>query len=196
MHEKFSLRIETALSRLAARVERSRVRLAPNLINRQIGRSLEANQRVAARFDVRLVKSNSPAGLHLRLTHNAAFDDRAALYEGAYVLRSKHRSSVRPTSDSHRRSGLPHLLDFTFRVRDLASPRERSRIAQLSARRDILGAMCSSVNADLCSPPARWSCEKQFPRPLQLRLAALCSPLQQRGPYTRIPTARRSSWPA
>jgi len=88
MHEKFSLRIETALARLAARIERSRNRLDPSTINRQIGRTLQANQRAAARFDVRLIDSASPAGFHLHVAHNAAFDDWAALSEGAYILRS------------------------------------------------------------------------------------------------------------
>jgi transposase len=88
MHEKFSVRIETALARLAARIERSRQRLDPNLINRQIGRILQANQRAAARFEVRLIDSGSPAGFHLQVGYNAAFDDWAALSEGAYVLRS------------------------------------------------------------------------------------------------------------
>jgi transposase len=88
MHEKFSARIEVALARLATRIERSRQRLDPNLINRQIGRILQANQRAAARFDVRLIKSASPAGFHLHIAHHAAFDDWAALSEGAYLLRS------------------------------------------------------------------------------------------------------------
>ena len=88
MHEKFSARIEGALARLAARIERSRTRLDPSTINRQIGRILQANQRSAARFDARLLDSGSPAGFHLHIAHNAAFDDWAALSEGAYLLRS------------------------------------------------------------------------------------------------------------
>src|SRR6266478_1620952 len=88
IHEKFSVRIDTALARLAARIERSRARLDRNLINRQIGRILQANQRAAARFEVRLIDSASPAGFHLQVAHNAAFDDWAALSEGAYLLRS------------------------------------------------------------------------------------------------------------
>ncbi len=83
-----SARIEAALARLAARIERSRQRLDPNLINRQIGRILQANQRAVARFEVRLIDSGSPAGFHLHVAYNAAFDDWAALSEGAYVLRS------------------------------------------------------------------------------------------------------------
>ena len=88
MHEKFSARIEAALTRLAARIERSRVRLDRTTINRQIGRILQANQRAAGRFEVRLIDSASPAGCHLHFAHNAAFDHWAALSEGAYLLRS------------------------------------------------------------------------------------------------------------
>jgi transposase len=88
MHEKFSRRIETALARLASRIEHSRVRLDPASVHRQIGRILQANQRAAARFAVRLIDSASPAGFHLEVAVNAAFDEWAALSEGAYLLRS------------------------------------------------------------------------------------------------------------
>jgi len=50
MHDKFSRRIEVALARLAGRIERSTKALDPSLINRQIGRILQQNQRAAARF--------------------------------------------------------------------------------------------------------------------------------------------------
>ena len=43
MHEKFSRRIEIALGRLAARIARSRWRLDPTQVNRQIGRVLQQN---------------------------------------------------------------------------------------------------------------------------------------------------------
>ena len=88
MHDKFSGRIETALARLAARVARSQRRLDPAPVNRQIGRILQQNQRAAARFIVDLKPDACPAGLCLRVTYNAAFDDWAALSEGAYLLRS------------------------------------------------------------------------------------------------------------
>jgi transposase len=88
MHDKFSGRIETALARLAARVARSQRRLDPAPVNRQIGRILQQNQRAAARFIVELEPDACPAGLCLRVTYNAAFDDWAALSEGAYLLRS------------------------------------------------------------------------------------------------------------
>jgi transposase len=88
MHDRFSRRIEEALDRLAARIARSKKRLDPAPVNRQIGRILQQNQRAAARFAVDLVPDDGPAGFHLHVAHNAAFDDWAALSEGAYLLRS------------------------------------------------------------------------------------------------------------
>jgi transposase len=88
MHDKFSRRIEAALERLAARVARSKRRLDPTPVNRQIGRILQQNQRAAARFTVELAPDGCPAGFRLHVAHNAAFDDWAQLSEGAYVLRS------------------------------------------------------------------------------------------------------------
>jgi len=88
MHDRFSRRIEAALERLAARVARSKRRLDPAPVNRQIGRILQQNQRAAARFTVALEPDACPAGLRLHVAHNASFDDWAALSEGAYLLRS------------------------------------------------------------------------------------------------------------
>jgi transposase len=88
MHDRFSLRIEAALERLAARIARSKKRLDPAPLNRQIGRILQRNQRAAARFAIALEPDGCPAGVRLRVTCNDAFDDWAALSEGAYLLRS------------------------------------------------------------------------------------------------------------
>jgi transposase len=88
MHDKFSQRIELALERLASRIARSRRRLDRELVNRQIGRILQQNQRAARRFQVRLAEDGGPAGFRLEVEVNAAFDDWAALSEGAYLLRS------------------------------------------------------------------------------------------------------------
>jgi transposase len=88
MHDKFSRRIEAALERLGARLARSRKRLDPAALNRQIGRILQQNQRAAARFAIALEPDGCPAGLRLRVTYNTAFDDWAAISEGAYLLRS------------------------------------------------------------------------------------------------------------
>jgi transposase len=88
MHDKFSRRIEEALERLAARIGRSKKRLDPATVNRQIGRILQQNQRAAARFAVELLPGPCPAGFRLCFAYIAAFDDWAALSEGAYLLRS------------------------------------------------------------------------------------------------------------
>ncbi len=88
MHDKFSARIEAALERLSARIARSKKRLDPAPLNRQIGRILQQNQRAAARFAIALEPDGCPAGLRLVVSCNASFDDWAALSEGAYLLRS------------------------------------------------------------------------------------------------------------
>src|SRR6516225_2315869 len=88
MHDKFSARIEAALERLSARVARSQKRLDPAPVNRQIGRILQQNQRAAARFTIVLEPDSCPAGFRIRVTWDTAFDDWAALSEGAYLLRS------------------------------------------------------------------------------------------------------------
>jgi transposase len=88
MHDKFSRRIEEALERLAARIARSKKRLDPAPVNRQIGRILQQNQRAAARFAIVLEPDHCPAGFRLRVDHNGSFDHWAALSEGAYLLRS------------------------------------------------------------------------------------------------------------
>jgi len=88
MHDKFSGRITAALERLAARIAGSKKRLDPAPVNRQIGRILQQNQRAAARFAIALEPDPCPAGFRLSVTCNDAFDDWAALSEGAYLLRS------------------------------------------------------------------------------------------------------------
>lgn len=88
MHDKFSRRIEAALARLAARIAGAKRRLDPTPVNQQIGRILQQNQRAAARFEVRLQDDGCPAGFRLEVEPKAAFDDWAALSEGAYLLRS------------------------------------------------------------------------------------------------------------
>src|SRR6266403_5092677 len=91
MHDKFSARIEAALERLSARIARSKKRLDPAPLNRQIGRILQQNQRAAARFAIALEPDGCPAGLRLVVSCNASFDDWAALSEGAYLLLQHRR---------------------------------------------------------------------------------------------------------
>jgi transposase len=88
MRDMFSRRIAEALDRLSGRIERAKKRLDPAIVNRQIGRILQLNQRAAARFAITLKPDGCPAGFRLQVDHNASFDDWAALSEGAYLLRS------------------------------------------------------------------------------------------------------------
>ena len=88
MHDKFSRRIEAALARLDGRIARSIKRLDAAQVNRQIGRILQQNQRAAARFDISLRAADCPAGFRLQVEHSTAFDEWAALSEGAYLLRT------------------------------------------------------------------------------------------------------------
>src|SRR6266700_4188975 len=88
MHDKFSQRIEEALQRLAARLARAKKRVDPAVVNRQIGRILQQNQRSAARFAITLEPDGCSAGFRLGVVYNDAFDDWAALSAGAYLLRS------------------------------------------------------------------------------------------------------------
>jgi transposase len=88
IHQKFSSRIEAALQRLAARIARSKKPLKQPVIQRQIGRILQRNQRAAARFMVRLEPDGCVAGFRLIVDHNPAFDEWAAVSEGSYLLRS------------------------------------------------------------------------------------------------------------
>ena len=88
MHDKFSQRIAAALAKLGARIEHSTKRLTAAQINRQIGRILQQNHRSAARFQITLPTADCPAGFRLHVEHDQAFDNWAALSEGAYVLRT------------------------------------------------------------------------------------------------------------
>jgi transposase len=88
IHDKFSRRIEAALTRLASRIGGAKRRLDPTPVNRQIGRILQQNQRAAARFEICLEDDPCPAGFRLHVECKISFDDWAALSEGAYLLRS------------------------------------------------------------------------------------------------------------
>jgi transposase len=88
IHEKFSQRIETALERLKSRIAHAKKSLDQSQVDRQIGRLLQRNSRAAARFEISLPESDSPAGFSLRIRTREDFDRWAALSEGSYVLRT------------------------------------------------------------------------------------------------------------
>jgi hypothetical protein len=90
MHDKFSLRIEDALQRLAARLARVKKRVDPATVNRQIGRILQQNQRAAARFAITLEPDDCPgvSALASFTTTPSTTGPLGRLSEGAYLLRS------------------------------------------------------------------------------------------------------------
>src|SRR6476659_1511179 len=106
MHDKFSARIGTALDRLTARIARSKKRLDPARVNRQIGRILQQNQRAAARFAITLEPDGGPAGLRLGVTwpHSTTgpCSRRAPICCARTLTTGAISSCGRPISNSHR----------------------------------------------------------------------------------------------
>src|SRR5262249_47360030 len=88
IHDKFGQRIEAALLLLAARIARSKKPLDPAVVNRQIGRTLQRNQRAAARFAITLEPDPCAAGFRLRVARNPAFARCADLSHATHLLPS------------------------------------------------------------------------------------------------------------
>ena len=89
MHERFALRIEEGLGRLARRVQKARRRLDRSPLERQIGRLLERNSRAAGRYLATLVEDQSlPAGVRLDWSIRPEWEELARFCEGCYVLRT------------------------------------------------------------------------------------------------------------
>jgi len=88
MHQRFSDRITQAFEKLKNRIDKSKKKLDQDMVNRQIGRILQLNQRAAARFDIQLADDSCPAGFVLKVSVNESFDQWALLSEGTYILRS------------------------------------------------------------------------------------------------------------
>ncbi len=89
IHARFQARIEEALGRLERRVADARQPLDRGLLERQIGRLLERNQRAAARYQIRLVDDRHAASrLKLIWSARPEWDDWARTSEGCYILRT------------------------------------------------------------------------------------------------------------
>lgn len=89
MHARFCERIETALVRLAGRLERARSPVDRSATERQIGRLLGRNSRAAGRYAIRLIEHTAvAAGLRLEWSARAEWDEWSAHSEGCYVLRT------------------------------------------------------------------------------------------------------------
>lgn len=92
MHDRFAKRIEESLSKLRSRLEHSKKTLAVGVVERQIGRILERNQRAAKAFVIKLEAAKDlPGGLRLTWERDPAWAEWASLSEGCYVLRSNIR---------------------------------------------------------------------------------------------------------
>ena len=98
MHDKFSRRIEEALDRLAARLARSKKRVDPAMVNRQIGRILQQNQRSAARFAIALEPDGCPAGFRLGVVYNDRVRRLGRALGGRLSVAFEHQRLERSTA--------------------------------------------------------------------------------------------------
>jgi transposase len=89
MHQRFAVRIETALKKLERRIEHSKKPLARAPIERQLGRLLQRNSRAAARYQIELIDDATvPATIRLQWSIRADWERAAQISEGCYVLRT------------------------------------------------------------------------------------------------------------
>jgi transposase len=89
MQERFSSRIESALQKIARRLQKARSPIDRSGVERQIGRLLERNRRAAQRFEISVEPDTSTAsGLRLDWTLRQDWDEWAQLSHGSYVLRT------------------------------------------------------------------------------------------------------------
>jgi hypothetical protein len=92
MHARFAERIETALARLAGRLDRARNPVDRGVTERQIGRLLGRNSRAAGRYAIRLIEDKAvAAGLRLEWSARVEWDEWSRHSEGCYVLRTNVR---------------------------------------------------------------------------------------------------------
>ncbi len=89
MHQRFAARIDTALTKLERRIERSTKPLERAPIDRQLGRLLQRNSRAAARYQIELVADATvPATVRLQWSVRADWERAAEISAGCYVLRT------------------------------------------------------------------------------------------------------------
>jgi len=89
MHERFCRRLEAGLETMARRIAKSKRRLDPGVLERQIGRLLERHARAAARYSIAIDDDPThDSGLRLKWTAHPEWDEWANLSEGTYILRS------------------------------------------------------------------------------------------------------------
>ena len=161
MHDKFSGQIETALERLAARIARSKKRLDPAKVNRQIGRILQQNQRAAARFD-RAGAGRLPGGFPpyrrlqrlIRRLGRALGRRLSSAFEHRRLDRSATLEGLYPAHPG--RGRVPHSERSAQPPSDLASarrPRSGSYPRLLSCLRAVEDPRCWQQRAGLGNSP-------------------------------------------
>jgi transposase len=89
MHDLFEKRIESALERLNRRLERAKKAVDRSMVERQVGRLLQRNQRSGRLFCVAFEeKADHPSGIRLTWTKDEMERERRRLREGCYVLQT------------------------------------------------------------------------------------------------------------
>lgn len=89
MHARFSTRIESALKRLAGRIERSKKPIDREQLERQVGRLLQRNAHAAKRYQITFESvADKPAGLRLLWSVDPQWEKWAEQSEGVYVLQT------------------------------------------------------------------------------------------------------------
>ena len=168
MHDKFSLRIEAALERLAARIAGSKKRLDQAKVNRQIGRILQQNQRAAARFAIALKPDDCPAGFRLAvrlITPRSTAGPRFRRAPGSAALehrrleRSAALEGLYPTHPG--RGRFPHPERSARRPSDLAS----ARGPRSGPYPRLLSCLCAVEEPrDVAEPRRPWKFAAHDPR--------------------------------
>jgi len=193
MHDRFCERIETALVRLAGRLQRARSPLDRSATERQIGRLLGRNSRAAGRYAVRLIADTAvAAGLRLEWSARPEWDEWSRHSEGCYVLRTNvtdwtpealwrtyiqlteaeaafriHKSelSIRPIWHQRETRVLAHILVcFLAYVLWKTLEQWQSRAGLGNAPRTILQELAAISSTDVILPTATTP-----PRDLRLR---------------------------
>jgi len=89
IHTRFIQRLETSLTRIAARLARARRPVDRGRLERQLGRLLAQNSRAAGRYVIAVTPDPTvPAGCGLTWAVRPEWDDWARWSEGCYVLRT------------------------------------------------------------------------------------------------------------
>jgi transposase len=93
IHSLFEKRIEASLQRIERRVAKSKKPLSQAVLERQVGRMLQRNQRSGRLFQIAFEKTaDSPSGLRLKWEKDEAEKLWQEISEGCYVLQTNIKS--------------------------------------------------------------------------------------------------------